>query len=151
MHVTSDMAKLVLPILAAHAASLLEKAPGGDQRRADLAHDLRAAKAGGNAIEGLAQNTDDEGHETFPEELDTFWRVLVTFEENALGGSILRGGTIDPPRNGIEQPAPWMLNAAANVIELAAAMGDQAALDLADLASDFHAVDLQPCDRIHHA
>ena len=112
MHVTSDIAKLVLPILAAHAANLLENAPGGDQRRADLAVDLRAAKAGANAVEGLNQNTDDKGHETFPDELDTFWRILVAFEENALGGSILRGGTIEPPRNGVELPATWMLHAA---------------------------------------
>jgi len=151
MHVTSDMAKLVLPILAAHAAGLLENAPDDDQRRTDLARDLRATKAGANAVEGLNQNTDDKGHETFPDELDTFWRILVAFEENALGGAILRGGTIKPPRNGVEQPAAWMLHAAANAIELAAATGDQAALDLANIARDFHSATLSPYEQIHHA
>lgn len=137
MNVTKTVAAAVLPILCSHAARLLDGAPGGDPRRAALATDLRAGKAGGNAVESLNQNTDDAGHNTLPAELDSLWRVLCAFERIALDGELRRGGAVDLLRGAAEQPHPWMLNQAADAIAAEAALGNAAALGFGQLQQDY--------------
>ena len=145
MQVSKTMALAILPILQNHAADMLAR--NMDPRAVELAQLLRHQKAGGNAIEGLNQNIDDDKRSQWDETLDTFWRVLVSFEENALGGHIIRGGAVRPfPIGGreTEQPYPWMLHAAAQAIQARAAGGDLAAQALTDTAEVFLQVSIPP-------
>ena len=137
MCVTVNLAAAILPILQRHAATKLEQAGRWDARRLALADELRNGLAGGDAVEGLNQNTDDAQRDSFPDELDSFWRVLVAFEKVALGGHLLRGGKVSPARGATEQPYPWMLHAAAGAIQDAARAGDDAAQQMGDVVTDF--------------
>ena len=139
--VTREEAQSVLPILQAHAAYQLDQMrskPAGT-----IAEGLRAGTCGGNEIERLEQNIEYG----LPESLDNFWRVLMTFEQLALGGEIEGPGRIAIIRGTVPQPYPWMLRAAGQ------AMRDQGSHSrgrLGDLAEEYCAT-RSPSRRDAHA
>ena len=141
--ITQDVAAQVLGVLQRKAALLLEQSSKSDPRRAELATLIRRSEAGGNAVEGLNQNSDDTQHETLPPWLDSGWRVLCSFEQIALGGDIVKGVGIQPSRHGVEAAKSWVLHDAAQAIDEAAAHGDVIALGLAAVAEEFRSCPIE--------